>query len=128
MILKTRHHMFKTKTLLVIYSVVRRGCKSQRLLQHRYAWHRLYVGTGRSDGVSVRKQPRTNEATLGTVHFLLLPFCDTTPDKTGIYRMYAFNSKVLIVIICALVMAIAVHSIVYLGIDAASLSAEMPAR
>jgi hypothetical protein len=42
--------------------------------------------------------------------------------------MYAFNSKVLIVIICALVMAIAVHSIVYLGIDAASLSAEMPAR
>jgi hypothetical protein len=62
------------------------------------------------------------------VHFLLLPFCGTTPDKTGIYSMYALNSKVLIVIICAFVMAIAVHSIVYLGIDAASLSAEMPAR
>ena len=62
------------------------------------------------------------------MHFLLLPFSDTTPDKTGIYRMYALKSKVLIVIICALVMAIGIHSIVYLGIDAASLSAEMPAK
>jgi hypothetical protein len=42
--------------------------------------------------------------------------------------MYALKSKVLIVIICALVMAIGIHSIVYLGIDAASLSAEMPAK
>ena len=36
--------------------------------------------------------------------------------------------KVLILVVCALTMAIVVHSLVYLSIDAASLSAEMPHR
>jgi hypothetical protein len=69
-----------------------------------------------------------NEATLGAAHFLVLPFCDNTPVKTGIYRMHALNSKVLMFIICVLVMAIVIHSNVYLSINPASLSAEMPAR
>jgi hypothetical protein len=34
-------------------------------------------------------------------------------------------SKVLILVVCALAMAIVVHSLVYVSIDAASLSAEM---
>jgi hypothetical protein len=42
--------------------------------------------------------------------------------------MQTLNSKVLVLIACALVMAIIIHSIVYLSIDAASLSAEMPLR
>jgi len=36
--------------------------------------------------------------------------------------------KVLILVVCALAMAIVVHSLVYLSIDAASLSAEVPGR
>jgi hypothetical protein len=42
--------------------------------------------------------------------------------------MNALNLKVVIFIICALAVAVAIHSTVYLSIDAASLSAEMPAR
>jgi hypothetical protein len=42
--------------------------------------------------------------------------------------MYALNLKVVIVVICALVAAVVIHSTVYLSIDAASLSAAMPAR
>jgi hypothetical protein len=38
------------------------------------------------------------------------------------------HSKVLILVVCALAMAIVVHSLVYVSIDAASLSAEMPRR
>ena len=41
--------------------------------------------------------------------------------------MYVLSSKVLVVIVCALAVAAVMHSIVYLSIDAASLSAEMPA-
>jgi hypothetical protein len=40
--------------------------------------------------------------------------------------MHALDSKVLAVVVFALVMAIAIHSSVYLSIDAASLTAEMP--
>jgi hypothetical protein len=43
----------------------------------------------------------------------------------GNFEMY---SKVLLIVACALAMAIAVHSLVYVSIDAASLSAEMPHR
>jgi hypothetical protein len=42
--------------------------------------------------------------------------------------MYALNTKVLIVIVCALAIATVMHSLIYLSIDAGSLSAEMPAR
>jgi hypothetical protein len=42
--------------------------------------------------------------------------------------MYAISPKVVTVIACALAMAIVIHLAVYLGIDAASLSAEMPPR
>jgi hypothetical protein len=42
--------------------------------------------------------------------------------------MYALNEKLLILIACALAMAIVLHSLVYLSIDAASLSAEVPTR
>jgi hypothetical protein len=42
--------------------------------------------------------------------------------------MYALNLKVIIAVICALAVAIAIHSSVYLSIDAASLSAEFPAK
>jgi hypothetical protein len=42
--------------------------------------------------------------------------------------MYALNTKVFPVVACALAMAIVVHLAVYLGIDAGSLSAEMPPR
>jgi hypothetical protein len=42
--------------------------------------------------------------------------------------MYALNFKVVIFILGALAAAVVIHSIVYLSIDAASLSAEMPAR
>jgi hypothetical protein len=42
--------------------------------------------------------------------------------------MYALNGKLVILIVSALAMAIVTHSTVYLGIDAASLSAEMPPR
>jgi hypothetical protein len=37
-------------------------------------------------------------------------------------------SKVLILVVCALVMATVVHSLVYVSIDAASLSADVPHR
>ena len=42
--------------------------------------------------------------------------------------MYALNSKILILIASTLVLAMIIHSIVYLSIDGASLSAEMPPR
>jgi hypothetical protein len=38
------------------------------------------------------------------------------------------QSKVLILVVCALAVAIVMHSLVYVSIDAASLSAEMPHR
>jgi hypothetical protein len=62
------------------------------------------------------------------VRFLVLPFCDTTATKTGSHKMYALKSKVLLLIICAIAAAAVIHSNVHLSIDAASLSAEMPAR
>jgi hypothetical protein len=40
--------------------------------------------------------------------------------------MYAFKSKVLLVVVCALAAGLVVASSVYFSIDAASLSAEMP--
>jgi hypothetical protein len=42
--------------------------------------------------------------------------------------MYALNSKILVLIASALVLAIIIYSIVYLSIDGASLSAEMLPR
>jgi hypothetical protein len=42
--------------------------------------------------------------------------------------MYTLNGKILLLVVWALATAIAVHSTVYLSIDAASLSAEMPPR
>jgi hypothetical protein len=53
------------------------------------------------------------------------PLADS-PDIRGIFGMHALNLKVLAVVVFALAMAIAVHSSVYLSIDAASLTAEMP--
>jgi len=46
-------------------------------------------------------------------------------DQNGDLEMH---SKVLVLVVCALAMAIVVHSLVYVSIDAASLSAEMPRR
>ena len=42
--------------------------------------------------------------------------------------MYAISQKVVTVVACVLAMAIVMHLVAYLGIDAGSLSAEMPAR
>jgi hypothetical protein len=56
------------------------------------------------------------------------PFWSITPTKRGIYAMYALNWKVLVLVVCALAMATVMHSLVYLSIDSASLSAEMPPR
>jgi hypothetical protein len=42
--------------------------------------------------------------------------------------MRALSLKLVIVVICALVGAVVIHSLVYLSIDAGSLSAEMPVR
>jgi hypothetical protein len=54
------------------------------------------------------------------------PFSDNNPDQTGICRMHALNSKVLIIVVCGLAAVLVVASSVYLSIDAASFSAEMP--
>ena len=43
-------------------------------------------------------------------------------------KMCSLNMKVALVVVCALVAAVVIHSTVYLSIDAASLSAEMPNR
>jgi hypothetical protein len=48
--------------------------------------------------------------------------------RTGTYRMHALKPKVLLLIICALAVATVMHASVYLSIDVASLSAEMPPR
>jgi hypothetical protein len=40
--------------------------------------------------------------------------------------MRTFGSKVVIVVVCALGGAVVIHSLVYLSIDAGSLSAQMP--
>jgi hypothetical protein len=61
-------------------------------------------------------------------HFLESPLLAGSPGQKGTYRMYALNFKVVIFILCALAAAVVIHSIVYLSIDPASLSAEMPAR
>jgi hypothetical protein len=53
------------------------------------------------------------------------PFSRNNPVKTGIYRMYAINSKVLMVVLCALATGLVVVSSVYLSIDASSFSAEI---
>jgi hypothetical protein len=42
--------------------------------------------------------------------------------------MRALSLKLVIVVICALVGAVVIHSLVYLSIGAGSLSAEMPVR
>jgi hypothetical protein len=42
--------------------------------------------------------------------------------------MYALKPKVLLLIICAVAVATVMHASVYLSIDVASLSAEMPLR
>jgi hypothetical protein len=42
--------------------------------------------------------------------------------------MYALNSKVVVLIVCALGMAIVIHLSVYMSIDAGSLSAAYPAK
>jgi hypothetical protein len=42
--------------------------------------------------------------------------------------MGALSLKVLLVVICTLVGAVVIHSLVYLSIDAGSLSAQMPTR
>ena len=64
----------------------------------------------------------------GAPYIFVLPSCDTTPGKTETYRMSALKSKVLLLIACALAMAIVIHASVYFSVDAASLSAEMPIR
>jgi hypothetical protein len=40
--------------------------------------------------------------------------------------MYELNLKVMILVVCALAVSVAILSSVYLSMDAASLSAEMP--
>jgi hypothetical protein len=42
--------------------------------------------------------------------------------------MDSLKSKVSIVVVCALAAAVVLYSSVYLGIDAASLSAQMPSK
>lgn len=56
------------------------------------------------------------------------PFSGNNPGKTEIYRMDSLKSKVSIVVVCALAAAVVLYSSVYLGIDAASLSAQMPSK
>jgi hypothetical protein len=42
--------------------------------------------------------------------------------------MYALKSKMLLLVICAIAVATVMHASVYLSIDVASLSAQMPSR
>jgi hypothetical protein len=76
----------------------------------------------------VQKVARINEATLRALYISVLPSYDATPGKTGTYRMHALKSKVLLLIACALAMAIVILASVYFSVDAASLSAEKPLR
>jgi hypothetical protein len=56
-------------------------------------------------------------------------FVTLIPDtERGTYRMYALKSKLLLLIIGAVIVATVMHASVYLSIDVASLSAEMPPR
>ena len=56
------------------------------------------------------------------------PFLASSPDRTGSYKMYALNSKVLLGVVCALAVAVVLMTVVSLSIDPGSLSAEMPWR
>jgi hypothetical protein len=58
------------------------------------------------------------------VRILESPFSGNNPTETGIFKMYAISQKVVTVVACVLAMAIVMHLVVYLGIDAGSLSAE----
>ena len=56
------------------------------------------------------------------------PFSDNNPGNTGTYRMHSFKSKFLIAVLCALATIVVLYSSVYVSIDAASLSAQMPIK
>ena len=60
--------------------------------------------------------------------FLESPLLIDSPFWMGTPVMRALGLKVATVVICVLVGAVVIHSLVYLSIDAGSLSAEMPVR
>src|SRR6202043_276330 len=75
------------------------------------------------------KPPQQMRQHLELVISFYCRFVTLTPrHRTGTYRMYALKPKVLLLIICALAVATVMHASVYLSIDVASLSAEMPPR
>jgi hypothetical protein len=65
---------------------------------------------------------------LWAVYFTKTPLLINSPVLKGTSRMDALSLKVLVVVISALVGAVVIHSLVYLSIDAGSLSAQMPVR
>ena len=79
--------------------------------------------------VNLEKPPKQMRQHLELVISFYCRFVTLTPDtERGTYRMYALKPKVLVLIICALAVATVMHASVYLSIDVASLSAEMPPR
>jgi hypothetical protein len=79
--------------------------------------------------VNLEKPPEQMRQHLELVISFYCRFVTLTPDpERGTYRMYALKSKVLLLIICTLAVATVMHASVYLSIDVASLSAEMPPR
>src|ERR1700738_4142834 len=79
--------------------------------------------------VNLEKPPEQMRQHLDLVISFYCRFVTLTPrHRTGTYRMYALKPKVLLLIICALAVALVIHASVYLSIDVASLSAEMPPR
>jgi hypothetical protein len=81
--------------------------------------------------VYLEKPPEQMRQHLELVISFYCRFVTLTPIQNGgggSYRMYALRSKVLLLIICAVAVATVMHASVYLSIDIASLSAEMPPR
>jgi hypothetical protein len=50
------------------------------------------------------------------------------PGKKGNDRMFALNSKVAVLVACALAMAIVIHFSVYMSIEAQNLTAAYPVK
>ena len=79
--------------------------------------------------VNLEKPPEQMRQHLELVISFYCRFVTLTPNtERGTYRMYALKPKVLVLIICALAVATVMHASVYLSVDVASLSAEMPPR
>jgi hypothetical protein len=98
------------------------GCNNGDAVSWRVIGDELFA-------VNLEKPPEQMRQHLELVISFYCRFVTLTPrHRTGTYRMYALKPKVLLLIICALAVATVMHASVYLSIDVASLSAEMPPR